>query len=53
MSTTVIFESGNHKNVLFEETEEGSLSVQSNQHFILHGKEAILLDPGVIKFTQR
>ena len=46
MSKTILFETENHINVLFEESEEGSLSVQSNQHLIVHGGEAILLDPG-------
>ena len=46
MSSTILFESGDHRNVMLDETAAGDLAVQSNQHVIIHGKEAMLLDPG-------
>ncbi len=45
MASTVIFEEGSHKNVLLEDFSEG-LAVQANQHVIIHGEEAMILDPG-------
>ncbi len=45
MASTVLFEDGSHKNVLLEDFSEG-LSVQSNQHLVVHGDEAMILDPG-------
>ncbi len=45
MASTVLFESGDHKNVLLEDFSEG-LSVQANQHLVVHGDEAMILDPG-------
>ncbi len=40
-----LFESGTHKNVMFDDMSEGA-SVQANQHMIICDSEAILLDPG-------
>jgi len=40
-----LFESGGHKNVLFGDLTTGSM-VQANQHIIIVGDEAIILDPG-------
>lgn len=45
MPTQVLFENTEHKNVLLEDFTSGQM-VQSNQHIIVHGDEAILLDPG-------
>jgi len=45
MSGKVIFESENHKVVLFEELTPAS-AVQSNQYLIIHNGEGMLLDPG-------
>ena len=45
--TATLFESADHKNLLFPEFgSEGDLAVQANQHMIMHGSEALLLDPG-------
>jgi flavorubredoxin len=41
----VLFESGSHKNVVFEDLTEGQM-VQANQHVIVDGHEAMVLDPG-------
>ncbi len=43
--TTVVFESGGHKNVLLEDYGRG-LAVQANQNVIIHEGKAKLLDPG-------
>jgi len=45
MSTLTIFESGEHRNLLLEDFSHG-LAVQANQHLIVHGEEAMILDPG-------
>lgn len=41
----VIFQNENHKNILVEEYGNG-MAVQANVHMIIHGDEAIILDPG-------
>lgn len=46
MSSIVLFEHGNHKNVLLEESQAGDVAVQSNQHVIIHEKGGLILDPG-------
>ncbi|MBL0311498.1 MAG: FprA family A-type flavoprotein [Holophagaceae bacterium] len=46
MSSTILFESGSHKNVLLEDFLKGEAAVQANQHLIIHGKGAMILDPG-------
>lgn len=40
-----LYESGQHKNILFHDLSEG-LSVQANQHVIIDGGRGMLLDPG-------
>ncbi len=45
MPTQVLFENADHKNVLLEDFTSGQM-VQTNQHLIVHGNEAMLLDPG-------
>jgi flavorubredoxin len=45
MAAIVIFDDGVHKNVLLEDYSEGT-AVQANQHLIIDGKSAMILDPG-------
>ena len=45
MPTTVLYEESGHRNLLLEDFGRG-LAVQANQHLIVHGGEAMLLDPG-------
>jgi len=40
-----LFDSGEHKSYLFDDLSVGSM-VQANQHIIVHGDEAMILDPG-------
>jgi flavorubredoxin len=40
-----LFDSGGHRNLMFNELCSGEM-IQANQHLIIHGKEAMLLDPG-------
>ncbi len=46
MSSIVLFDSPNHRNVLLEESQAGDTAVQSNQHLIIHEKGGMILDPG-------
>ena len=46
MSSIVLFEGSNHKNVLLEESTAGDAAVQSNQHLIIHERGGMILDPG-------
>ncbi len=46
MSHKVLFEKGGHRNVLLEDYSSGGLAVQANQHVIVDGKAAMILDPG-------
>ncbi|MCA9572699.1 MAG: MBL fold metallo-hydrolase [Myxococcales bacterium] len=48
MSSTVLFQSDDHANILLPDQDAGE-GVQSNQHLIVHGGEALLLDPGGTK----
>lgn len=52
MTSLTLFDSGNHKNVLLEDFSSG-LAVQANQHLIVHGSEAMILDPGGHKVYNR
>ena len=45
MATMTLFEQGAHRNLLLEDFG-GGLAVQANQHLIIHGDRAVLLDPG-------
>jgi flavorubredoxin len=45
MTTQILFQEGNHKNVLMEGFEEGT-SIPTNQHVICHDGKAMILDPG-------
>jgi len=46
MAHSVLFDNGAHRNILFEDFDPGGLAIQSNQHLIVHGSAAMLLDPG-------
>jgi flavorubredoxin len=46
MPATVLFEAGNHRNVLLEQSSAGEAAVQANQHLIIHEKGGMVLDPG-------
>lgn len=46
MSSTVLFDDGNHRNLLMEDFGLGGLAVQANQHLIVNGDAGLLLDPG-------
>lgn len=46
MPNTVLFDNGTHRNVLLEDFGLSGLAVQANQHVIVHGDAAMLLDPG-------
>lgn len=45
MPPTFLYDTDNHRNILLEDLELGH-AVQANQHVIVHGGEALLLDPG-------
>ena len=45
MSTMVLFEAEGHKNVLLPDVDTGE-GIQANQHLVIHGKGAVILDPG-------
>ncbi len=46
MPNTVLYDDGNHRNVLLEDFGLGGLAVQANQHMIVHGGSGMILDPG-------
>jgi flavorubredoxin len=46
MPNTILYDDGVHKNILFEDFDPGGIAVQANQHMIIHGDRAMLLDPG-------
>lgn len=48
----VLHQAGAHKNVLFSDLTSGAM-VQANQHVIVEGSEAMLLDPGGHKVYSR
>lgn len=52
METITIAESGEHRNLLLDDSPVGA-AVQSNQHLVIHGREALLLDPGGPKTFRR
>jgi len=43
--STILFENDNHRSIMLPDFDAGQ-GVQANQHVIVHGKEAIILDPG-------
>lgn len=46
MPSTVLYDDGNHRNLLLEDFGLGGLAVQANQHMIIHGDTGMILDPG-------
>ncbi len=50
---TTLFASGNHRNILLPDFSAGGVAVQANQHLIIHGAEAMILDPGGHKVYSR
>jgi flavorubredoxin len=52
MAELVLFDNGNHKNVLLEDLDSG-LAVQANQHVIIHDGAGMVLDPGGHKVYNR
>lgn len=48
----VLYEAEGHRNVLLPELDAGE-GISTNQHLIVHGKEAVLLDPGGTKLFPR
>ena len=53
MPNITLYDDGVHKNVLLEDFDAGEIAVQANQHLIIHGGEAMLLDPGGHKVYSR
>lgn len=43
--TTVLFDDGRHRNLLLPSYDEGD-AVPANQHLVVHGAAAMILDPG-------
>jgi flavorubredoxin len=52
MPSITIFDNGTHRNILLDDFESG-LAVQANQHVIIHGSAAAILDPGGHKVYNR
>lgn len=52
MASTVLFQDPTHRNILLPDFTDGH-AVQANQHLIIHGQEAIILDPGGHKIYSR
>jgi flavorubredoxin len=53
MANTILFDDGNHRNILLEDFDAGGFAVQSNQHVIVHGDAGMILDPGGHKVYNR
>lgn len=53
MPNTVLYDDGRHRNVLLEDFGLGGLAVQANQHVIVDGGAAMILDPGGHKVYSR
>lgn len=45
MSNEILFENEKHRNILLEDVSSG-LAIQANNHLIIHGNSAMILDPG-------
>lgn len=52
-SHTVLYDDGHHRNVMLGDFGLTGLAVQANQHLIVHGDEAMILDPGGHKVYSR
>lgn len=46
MVNTVLYDDGEHRNILLEDFDPGGTAVQANQHVIVHGDQGMILDPG-------
>lgn len=46
MPNVVLYDDGIHRNILIEDFDRGGVAVQANQHVIVHGSSAMILDPG-------
>jgi flavorubredoxin len=46
MTNTVLYDDGNHQNVLLEDFGLGGQAIQANQHIIVHNGIGMILDPG-------
>ncbi len=53
MAQITLYDTASHRNVLLEDFDAGGVAVQANQHVILDGEEAIILDPGGHKVYSR
>jgi flavorubredoxin len=53
MASIVLFDDGEHRNVLLEDYESGGGAVQANQHLVVHGGQGMILDPGGHKVYSR
>jgi flavorubredoxin len=53
MPNTVLYDDGNHRNVLLEDFGLKGLAVQANQHMIVHDGSGMILDPGGHKVYSR
>ena len=53
MSALVLFETDDHLNLLTEDASPEGIAVQANHHVIVHGGEAMVLDPGGHKTFNR
>ncbi len=52
MAAVVMFDDGAHRNVLLEDYSDGA-AVQANQHLVVDGRSAMILDPGGHKVYSR
>jgi len=52
MSEMTLHDGADHKNILLEDFDAGE-GIQCNQHVIVHGKEAMILDPGGNKLYRK
>ena len=50
MPSAVLFDRGDHRNILLEDYGHG-LAVQANQHLIIHAGKDMILDPGGTRST--
>ena len=49
----ILFDSGDHRNILLEDFASGGTAVQANQHLIIHHGAGMILDPGGHKVYNR
>lgn len=52
MTALTLFDNGHHRNILLEDFSEDSV-VQSSQHLIIDGTDAMILDPGGHRFYRQ